>query len=149
MCYKLPYGEPKFDNNVLKYTIDYVVNLDTYGSYCYMFVVDMLYSSKLHDRDDEFPILYDKFTPPNDKTKKLMSTFYDKKNYTILLYMLKYCLEKGLKFKKIHYVIYAEQSDFMKSYIVFNNEKRTECSINKDKFGVDRCKLMNNANFRK
>ena len=27
--------------------------------------------------------------------------------------------------------------------------KKTECSINKDKFGVDRCKLMNNANFGK
>ena len=24
-----------------------------------------------------------------------------------------------------------------------------ECSINKDKFGVDRCKLMNNATFNK
>ena len=149
MCYKLPYGEPKFDNNVLNYTIDYIVNLDAYGRYCYIFVVDMLYSTKLHDRDDEFPILYDKSIPPNDKTKKLMSIFYDKKNYTISLYMLKYCLEKRLKFKKIHHVIYAEHSDFMKSYIVFNNDKRTGCSINKDKFVVDRCKLMNNANFRK
>ena len=37
----------------------------------------------------------------------------------------------------------------MKSYITFNNEKRTECSINKDKFGVEQCKLMNNANFGK
>ena len=27
--------------------------------------------------------------------------------------------------------------------------KKTECSINKDKFGVDRCKLMKNANFGK
>ena len=46
-----------------------------------------------------------------------MSTFYVKENYTIWLYMLKYCFEKGLKFKKIHHLIYAEQSDFMKSYI--------------------------------
>ena len=37
----------------------------------------------------------------------------------------------------------------MKSYITFNNEKRTECSIKKDKFAVDRCKLVNNANFSK
>ena len=46
-------------------------------------------------------------------------------------------------------MIYAEQSDFIKPDITINNEKRTECSINKDKFGVDRCKLMNNANFGK
>ena len=51
--------------------------------------------------------------------------------------------------RKIHYVIYAEQSDFIKPDITINNEKRTECSINKDKFGVYRCKLMNNANFGK
>lgn len=63
--------------------------------------------------------------------------------------MLKYCLEKGLKFKKIHYVIYAEQSDFMKPYISLNNEKRTECSINKDKIGVELFKLMSNSNFGK
>ena len=31
--------------------------------------------------------------------------------------------------------------------ITFNNEKRTECSINNDKFGVDRSKLMNNSIF--
>ena len=66
-----------------------------------------------------------------------MSTFYDKENHTISLCMLKHCLEKGLKLKNIHHVIYAEKSDFMKSYITFNNEKRTECSINNDKFGVD------------
>ena len=35
--------------------------------------------------------------------------------------MLKYCLEKGTILKKIHYVIYAKQSDFMKPYISFNN----------------------------
>ena len=48
-----------------------------------------------------------------------MSTFYNKKNYTISLHMLKYCLEKVLKLKTIHYVIYAEQASFMKPYIYF------------------------------
>ena len=111
--------------------------------------MDLHYPCKLHDRDDEFPILCDQSIPPNDKTKKLMSTFYDKKNYTISRFMLKYSLEKGLKLKKIHYLIYAKQSDFMKPYIKFNNEKRTECSKNKHKFGVDQCKLLNNSLFGK
>ena len=114
----------------------------------YVFVADT-HPSKLQERDFEFPVLCDQSIPPNDRTKKLMSSFYDKKNYTVSLYMLKYCSEKGLTFKRIHHVIYAEQSDFMKPYITFNNEKRTECSIEKDKFGVDRCKLMSNANFGK
>ena len=37
----------------------------------------------------------------------------------------------------------------MKPCINFNNEKRTECSKNKDKFGVDQCKLLNNSLFGK
>ena len=57
------------------------------------------------------------------RLKKLMSSFYDKKSYTISNYILKYCLKKGLILKKIHQVIYAEQSDFMKPYITSNNKK--------------------------
>ena len=78
-----------------------------------------------------------------------MSTFYDKENYVISLLMLKYCWEEGLIFKKIHHVIYAKQSNFMKPYISFNDEKRTECSKNRDKFGADQCKWRNNLNFGK
>ena len=33
MCYKLPYGKSKFDNNISKYTIDYMLDLDPYGDY--------------------------------------------------------------------------------------------------------------------
>ena len=63
--------------------------------------------------------------------------------------MLQYCLRKVLKLKKIHSVISAKQSDFMKRYVSLNNEKKTECSINKDKIGVESFKLMSNANFGK
>ena len=113
--------------------------------------MDIHYPKKFHDRDFEFPILCDQAIPLCDKnkTKKLMSTCYDKKNYTLSHHMLKYCLEKGLKLKKIHYVIYAEQSDYMKPYIFLNNEKRTKCSINKDKMGVELFKLMSKSNFGK
>ena len=33
MCYKLPYGKSKFDNNISKYTFDYMLDLDPYGDY--------------------------------------------------------------------------------------------------------------------
>ena len=68
MCYKLPFGEPKFDNDVTKYNVDYISNLDPYGEYLYVFVVDIYYPSKLHDRDFKFLILCDQSIPPNDKT---------------------------------------------------------------------------------
>ena len=149
MCYKLPYGETKFDHNISKYTTEYILNLDPYGQHLFVFLVDIHYPKKLHNRDLEFPILCEQSIPLNDKVEKLMSTFYDKKNYTISLYMLKYCLKKGLKLKKIHYVIYTEQFDFMKPYIFLNNEKRNECSINKDKIGVQLFKYMSNSYFGK
>ena len=46
-------------------------------------------------------------------------------------------------------MIYAKESDFMKRYIFLSNEKGTECSINKDKIGVELFKLMSNSNFGK
>ena len=79
---------------------------------------------KLLDKDFEFPLLCDQSIPPNDKVKNLMSTFYDKKNYTISLHMLKSCLRKGLKLKKIHQVIYAKQSNFMKSAFLLIMKKQ-------------------------
>ena len=123
VCYKVPYSEPKFDHNIFKYNTEYILNLDRYGQHLFVFAIDIYYPKIFHYRDFGIPILCDQAIPLCDKnkTKKLMSTFYDKKNYTISLHMLKYCLEKGLKLKKIHYVIYAEQSDFMKPYIFFES----------------------------
>ena len=63
--------------------------------------------------------------------------------------MQKYCLEKELKLKKIHQVIYDKQSKFMKSFISLNNGKRTECSINQNKIVVELFKRRNNANVGK
>ena len=149
LCYKLSYREPKFDNDISKYTIEYVWNLDPNGDYYYIFNVDLHYPKKLHDRDFEFPLLCDHSIPSNEKIKKLMWAFYDKKNYSISLLNLKYYFKKGLILKENYHVIYAKQSNFMKPYINFNNEKRTECSKNKDKFPVDQCKLYNNSLFGK
>ena len=90
----------------------------------YVFVVDVHYPKKLLDKDFEFPLLCDQSIPPNDKVKNLMSTFYDKKNYTISLHMLKSCLRKVLRLKKIHQVIYAKQSNFMKSAFLLIMKKQ-------------------------
>ena len=56
---------------------------------------------------------------------------------------------KTIKTKKINHPKYSEQSDFMKPYISLNNEKMTECSINKDKIDVELFKIMINTNFGK
>ena len=46
-CYKLPYGKPKFDHNISKYTAEYIFNLDPNGDCCYIYVVDIYYRQKI------------------------------------------------------------------------------------------------------
>ena len=78
--------------------------------------MDLLYPKKLHDRDFEFPILCEHSIPPNEKIKKLMSIVYDKKKLHHTTFKPKIWFRKRINIKKIHYVIYAKQSDFMKLY---------------------------------
>ena len=137
MTKKLPYSEPIFDEDIEKCTMEYILSLNPFGEYCYVFNADLHYPSKLHDRDSEFPLLCDHDYPPRGKTKTLMSTATNKYNYTISLLMLQYVLKKGMKLKKIHHVIFAKQTDFIKPYILSNNDDRTKCSMNNDKFGSD------------
>ena len=73
-CYKLPYGQPKFDQNISKYTIEYILNFDPHGQHLFVFVVDIHRLKKFHYRDFEFLILCDQaiLLCDKNKTKKLM-----------------------------------------------------------------------------
>ena len=78
MMKKLPYTEPMFDEKIEKYTMEYLLLLNPFGEYCYVFNAYLRYPSKLHDRDSKFPLLCDHDYPPRDKTKTLMATATDK-----------------------------------------------------------------------
>ena len=107
MTYKLPYGESKYDENISMYTNEYIMNININGDYFYVFVVDIDYPKELHDEHEEFPLLVDQRTPPNDKVRKLISDLCNKKNYTISMHMLQFVLKKGLKLRKVQAVVYA------------------------------------------
>ena len=51
ICYVLQFGELKFDDNIFKYTDEYISKLEPHGKYLYVLAVDLHYPKKLYVRD--------------------------------------------------------------------------------------------------
>ena len=75
-------------------------------------------------------------THANTKTNKLVAHLYDRKNYTLHYRNLKFSLslkvtlnhiEYGVIVKKVHNIIYFNQSAWMKPYILSTNDLRQKC----------------------
>ena len=58
-------------------------------------------------------------------------------------------LRFGLKLENIHCVLEFNQSQWLKQYVEFNTQKRTEAEKNGDKDGKALYKLMNNTVYGK
>lgn len=149
MTDKLPNGSFKYVDDISTFTTEYILSLNENGDYYYTFVANFDYPKKLHTEHNELLLLCDQEIPPKDTVKKLMSTLNDKKNYLISFAMLRFVFKKGLVLKRIHTGFYAKQEAFIKKYITSNNDKRTECSKNKDKIGAESYKLISNSGFGK
>ena len=78
--------------------------------------------------------------------RKLVPNLMNKYNYVIHYRNLQECLEFGMKSKKIHKILKFKQSDWMRSYIDFNTQKRTISNNESDK---NFFKLMNNSVYSK
>ena len=77
--------------------------------------------------------------------KKLVSNFMTKNN-VIYYRNLQQCLELETTLKKIHRILKFKQSNWMRSYIDFNTQKRTISNNEADK---NFFKLMNNSVYDK
>ena len=137
---------------------------DPDGDRCFILEVDLEYPSEIHDLHNCYPlaveskfILTEDLSPYNlqflkqhnekhTSAKKLVPDLNDKEKFVCSLKNLQFYINHGLKLKKIHRVLTANQEPFMKCFIDFNSNKRMEA---KSKFEQDFFKLMNNSCYGK
>ena len=126
--------------------------------------VDLEYSKELHDLHNDYPLasekvkvtkdmlseyskrIADKFNISTGLVHKLIPTLSDKNKYVLHHRNLQLYTDLGLKVTKVHRVLEFNQSPWLKQYIDFNTEKRTNA---KNAFEKDFFKLMNNSIFGK
>ena len=130
----------------------------------HIYEVDLEYPQELHDLHNDYPCapekikvsddmlsdycreIKNKFNISSGNVHKLITTLNDKKNYVIHEELLKLYLNLGLKLKKVHRVLEFDEKPWLKPYIDFNTEKRTNA---KNAFKKEFFKLMNNSVYGK
>ena len=95
------------------------------------------YSSEIHNSFS---------TTMRKPIQKLMTTLNDKRNYVLHIRNLQTYTRLGLKLINAHRAISFKQHDWLKPYIIFNNEMRSRSSSTFDR---DFYKLMNNSFYGK
>lgn len=157
MCKYLPQKDFKWNTD--EWSDDKILLLDDEGNTGYLFDVDLEYPDILHDLHNGYALAPENMEVKNNmlnsfqiegrketKIKKLITSFYEKKNYGINYRLLKLYLQLGIKIKKVNRVLQYTQNNFMESYIMKNTNERKSA---KNDFEKDFYKLMNNSVYGK
>ena len=130
----------------------------------YFLKVELGYPDELRVLHNDYPlapeklvVFYDMFSDYCEKiadkydikvgdVKKLFPNLGSKTNYVLHYRDLRLYLSLGMKLTKIHKVLKFKQSDWMKKYIDFNTEKRTNAA---NSFENDFSKLIINSVYGK
>ena len=126
--------------------------------------VDLEYHKELHDLHNDYPLAAEKVRVTEDMLSdyckniaskysistglvhKLIPTLSNKEKYVLHYRNLQLYIDLGLKVTRVHRVLEFNQSPWLRQYISFNTEKRTNA---KNAFEKDFFKLMNNSVFGK
>ena len=144
MTEKLPVRGFRWMTDISRMDEEFVRSYDKNDIKGYILEVDVDYPNELQNLHSDFPFLAESMVINN--TKKLVCNLRDKKNYVVLINVLKQALDHGLKLRKVHRVIELDQEAWLKKYINFNTELRKNAL---NDFEKDFFKLMNNAVFGK
>ena len=90
----------------------------------YLLEVNVKYPKELHDSHNDLPFMCERMKI--NGVEKLIANLFDKRKYVIHIRALDQALKHGLILAKIHRAIEFDQSDWMKSYIDFNTQLRTQ-----------------------
>ena len=126
--------------------------------------VDLEYPKELHNLHNDYPLAAErvcvnknmlsdyckkiaaKYNISTGLVHKLIPTLSNKEKYVLHYRNLQMYIDLGLKLKKIHRALEFDQSPWLKQYIDFNTQKRSQA---KNAFEKDFFKLMNNSVFGK
>ena len=150
----LPYGGFKLLKNVDGFDINSISKKSPIG---YILEVDLEYPDELHLLHNDYPLApenlaisyemlsdyckknADEYEIKVGDVKKLIRNLGNKTNYVLYYQNLQLYLSLGMKLTKTHRVLKFKQSDWMKKYIDFSTEKRTNAAngFEKDFFQID------------
>lgn len=162
--FPLPYKNFEFLPDSVKRTINWS-EIDLMGDTGYFVEVTLEYPEEIWSQTASFPlcpenktITYDMLSPyqrlvlkevynkTNYKQRKLTSTFFDREKIVLHALNLKLYLQLGMKIKEIFRVIQFDQKPFMKTWVDFCTEKRSQAT---NEFSKNFWKLLVNSVYGK